>query len=71
MQELYQISITLKSLRTQLGLTQKQVADEIGIRYQSYQAYEQGLTLPNLKNFIKLADFFEVSLDYLIGKSLL
>lgn len=48
--------------------TQQDVADELGIRYQSYQAYELGKAYPSLKNFLKLSELFNVSLDTLVGK---
>ena len=48
--------------------TQQDVADELGITYQSYQAYELGKAYPTLKNFLKLAELFDVSLDSLVGK---
>ena len=51
------------------SLTQQDIANMLGIRYQSYQAYERGVSCPSLKNFLKLAEIFEVSLDYLVGKS--
>ena len=57
----------IRGLRKSLNLTQKAVADAIGITIQSYQAYEWGLTLPILENFIKLCDFFQVTPDYLLG----
>lgn len=68
MNELYEFSKIIRELRESAHMTQGQVADKLGIRYQSYQSYELGLTLPSLDNFIKLADLFEVSLDYLIGR---
>lgn len=68
MKEMYEFSKIIKALRLQYNFTQKDVAGKIGVRYQSYQAYELGITLPNLENFIKLADLYEVSLDYLIGR---
>ncbi|MCI8420973.1 MAG: helix-turn-helix transcriptional regulator [Clostridia bacterium] len=68
MKELLILSTTLKELREKQGYTQKYVAERLGIRYQSYQAYELGLTVPTLHNFIKLADIYDVSLDYLIGR---
>ncbi len=68
MNNLYIFCKNLKDLRTQYGYTQKYVAEKIGIKYQSYQAYEAGISLPTLENFIKLADLFDVSLDYLIGR---
>ena len=69
MKEAYVLSKNLKDLRKQYGYTQKQVAEKLSITYQSYQAYELGLTLPTYINFIKLADLYDVSLDYLIGRS--
>ena len=58
----------LYELRTQSGWTQSDVADKLNIRYQSYQAYELGISVPSLQNFIALAELYDVSLDYLVGK---
>ena len=58
----------LFELRTQNGWTQTDVADKLGIRYQSYQAYELGISMPSLQNFIALAELYDVSLDFLVGK---
>ena len=68
MKELVELSKNLKQLRTQYNLKQKDVAKKLGITYQSYQAYELGISVPTLQNFIKLAEIYDVSLDYLIGK---
>ncbi len=68
MNELYNFPNIIKKLRIHNNWTQQYVAEKIGIKYQSYQAYELGLSLPSLENFIKLADLFDVSLDYLIGR---
>lgn len=68
MKELYEFPKIIKELRTGEELTQKQVAEKLGITYKSYQAYELGIAIPSLVNFIKLADLFNVSLDYLIGR---
>ncbi len=59
----------LIELREENNYTQKQVANELDITYQSYQAYERGIAVPTLQNFIKLALFYDVSLDYLIGRN--
>jgi len=64
------LSKTLSELRQANGLTQMDVAGKLNITYQSYQAYELGIAVPSLQNFIKLADFYDVSLDYLIGRVL-
>lgn len=68
MNELYFLSNKLKELRTQYGYTQDEVARKIGISYQSYQAYELGKTIPKTKYLSKLADVFDVSTDYLLGR---
>lgn len=66
MDELYNLSKNLKDLRKQFGYTQKYVAAQIGIAYQSYQHYELGLTVPTLQNFIKLAKLYNVSYEDLL-----
>ncbi len=58
----------LKTLRTKNKYTQKYVADKLGISYKSYHSYEQGHSIPKLKNAIKLAKFFKVSMDFLFGR---
>lgn len=58
----------LKQLRKSKNYTQIYVARCIGVKYQSYQNYERGISFPTLENFIKLADLFEVSLDYLADR---
>ena len=67
MQELEKFPHILRELRQAYGFTQQQVAEKLGISYQSYQAYERGIALPNLKNFLKLANVYDVSLDYFVG----
>lgn len=68
MEEFKKLSKNLAKMRKIYGLTQTQVAEKLGITYQSYQAYERGVALPTLQNFVKLADLFDVSLDFLIGR---
>lgn len=57
----------LRELRTQNGLTQRQVAEFLGIRQQSYTRYEYGTSQPNLESLAMLAKFYSVSCDYMIG----
>ncbi len=59
----------LIELREENNFTQMQVASKLDITYQSYQAYERGIAVPSLQNFIKLAYLYDVSLDYLIGRN--
>ena len=59
----------LKEIRKSKGVTQKAMAKYLGVLEQSYQLYEYGKREPNHETTIKLADFFDVSLDYLMGRS--
>lgn len=59
----------LKGLRQQRKVTQQDVATAIGITPRNVQNFEYGTTSPSLQNAARLADFFNVSLDYLVGRS--
>ncbi len=50
-------------------LTQRQVAEYLGISQPSYIRYENGQSEPTLTNLVKLADLFDVSVDYLLGRT--
>lgn len=58
----------LRELRFRYGLTQNELAEIIGISQKSYSHWETQKTEPSFENLIKLADLFEVSLDYLLGR---
>ncbi len=57
----------LKTLRTEKKLTQKQVADQIGLAISAVSSYESGTRYPSYDVLVKLANIFHVSTDYLIG----
>lgn len=57
----------LKELRLLMGWNMKKAAQEIGIPYTTYVCYEKGEREPNSEMLIKLADFYGVTIDYLIG----
>ena len=59
----------LKSLRKAAGKTQKAVAEGIGITTNSLQRFELGLAHPKLATVEKIADIYNVSIDYLVGRS--
>lgn len=59
----------LKELRISRNLTQKQVYTATGMSALGYQRYEYGEREPAFKQLLALADFFDVSLDYLVGRS--
>ena len=58
----------LKELRTSKNLTQTELAKVFGCNQTAIGKYERGELYPNFSLLIKLADFFEVSVDYLIGR---
>ena len=58
----------LRELRKRDGLTQEQLASQIGISRDTYKNYEQERTQMNYEMLIKMADYFNVSLDYLCGR---
>ncbi|EPW95329.1 helix-turn-helix transcriptional regulator [Streptococcus agalactiae] len=53
----------LKELREEKGLTHKQLSDDIGIPVRTISRWENGQTDMLLKNAIKLAEYFEITLD--------
>ena len=63
------LNAQFKKIRLERGFTQKQVADGLNITEQGYQRYEYGKVVPSALVLIALADFFDVSLDYLVGRS--
>lgn len=59
----------LKELRLEKHATQKNVADAVGVATRNMQHFEYGTARPKLDTVIKLADFFNVSTDYLLGRT--
>ena len=59
----------LKYLRKSRSLTQQEIADVVGISRQGYAKYENDLGEPDISTLIKLADYFDVSVDSLIGRT--
>lgn len=59
----------LKSLRQRAGISQQQLADVILVSQQSVNKYENHDVEPDISTLIKIADYFEVSLDYLVGRT--
>lgn len=59
----------MKALRKSRGLRQAAAAELIGLSYMSYRRYETGEREPSVSSLWKIADFYGVSVDYLIGRS--
>ena len=50
-------------------LTQRQVAEALNIKQPSYIRYEKGIAEPSLESLVILADLFDISIDYLLGRT--
>ena len=59
----------IRDMREDADLSQKKVAEYLGIAQTVYSRYERGFQTIPLEHLIKLADFYHVSLDYLTGRT--
>ena len=57
----------LKLLRKEKGVSQKEVANAIGVTLSAYSNYEQGIREPSNQILINLCKYYNVSADYLLG----
>lgn len=58
----------LREQRKLYGYSQRDVANTLNITQPSYVRYENGTAEPTTENLVKLADMFNVSVDYLLGR---
>ena len=59
----------LKQIREEKGLSQNELAKKINMTQQRISSYEKGIREPDIETLKILADFFNVSIDYLLGKT--
>ena len=59
----------IRSLRIDNGYTQKQIGEYLGISQNTYSQYEIGVLNYPIDVLMKLADFYNVSVDYLLGRT--
>ena len=59
--------IRIKNLRLLFNFTQKELADKLNIRQNTYCQYENGQRQPSIEILIKLSEIFDTSIDYLVG----
>ncbi len=59
----------LVALRKEKGMSQEDLAEYLGLSRQALSKYELGLSEPDISTLMKLSSLFEVSTDYLLGKS--
>lgn len=62
------IASRIKELRMEMGLTQAKLALKIGVSQKAVDYWERGINEPKASYIEKLADFFDVSADYLLGR---
>jgi transcriptional regulator with XRE-family HTH domain len=61
------IGTNLKKLRKEKGVTQTEVAIFLGVRQNTYSQYESDSRQPDIESLVKLATFYDVSLDIIVG----
>lgn len=59
----------MKELRTERNLSQKEAAAKFGIGITTYCRYELGMRDPTLAVLCRMADYYDVTTDYLLGRS--
>lgn len=59
----------LRLLRNERGLSQQKFAAEIDVGFSTYRRYETGERLPDSDVLVRMADFYGVTLDYLVGRA--
>ena len=62
------MSQRLRELREERGLKQQDIAEILNTTRATYSLYESGKNKPPIDNLIKLANFYKVSLDYLVAR---
>lgn len=58
----------IKAVREIRDMTQKECADSLGVTLRAWQTYEQGVSEPKQELLCKIADMFDVTTDYLLGR---
>lgn len=58
----------LNYLRTLKGLSQKELAEEVGVKYATISSYERGRTIPDIYIAVKIANVFGVTVEDMVTK---
>ena len=61
------ISDKMRELRESTGMSARKFAETLGVKYTTYYGYETGSREPGSDFIVKFADYFHVSVDYLLG----
>lgn len=60
--------MNIKSLRDRFKMSQAMLASQVGIAFNTISDYENGKVSPSMKNAWKIADFFNVTIDEVVGR---
>jgi len=63
------ILVRIKELRKKKGISQQRLATDLNTTQNTISRYETGEREPGIDELIKIADYFNVSVDYLIGRT--
>lgn len=63
-------AVRIKNLRQSKELTQVQLAEKLGVKKQSISNWENDNIMPSVDMLVRIADFFQVSTDYLLGRDI-
>lgn len=63
-----QLGDKIKELRTENGLSQGALAKQIGVSQKAIDYWERGINEPKASYIVKLADYFDISADALLGR---
>lgn len=58
-----------RQLRKEAGLSQTQLAQKLGITQRKLSYLESGQSMPDMETLCRMADFFDVTTDYLLGRT--
>lgn len=67
LKELFSIAEKIKYLRESAGMTQSELARNLGLSRSGVNSWEMGLSIPSTQYIVELAKTFDVSADYLLG----
>ncbi len=60
----------LKKIRKSSNITQRTLGEHLGYQYTAIANYESGRNEPSIDDLIKIAEFFDVTMDYLVGREI-
>ena len=69
LQPMKELGERLRRLRESVKLSQVKMAELLGVKQSSINRYEQGQSAPSLETLVRYADYFDVSLDYLLART--